>query len=419
MNAATKLKTRKCKHIKADSKSPQNLLERYGIDKGSRITEEHLMSVLLYTNFDTLSYNFSTTFRKMKLDESIESCRDRNREFAIWSRLLIETVELFGTMMGGIFSTNKLETFYHGISAPLVFSSFLTFFSSPTSTSAQVAVAAIFANDGIVLELAKYENHVTFFDCTWLSCFSNEDERLFIHGDNYLKIDSIRSIKDNIDYRIFINVLMIFDAAISGHTQKFGLKGFKVTKRDMRILRRLMDHLDDDKEYKNKFPVYINDMFKTLVMNKKWIKINLTDINSERRVLKALLCHEECELLGRYYYLLRLFTNCTLVISHYRHDNKPDMSQLYLDTILAELVMINKMDDAALENDDDVQKKEDLYQKKQNSDCMAFEFEYIRFDEKMFEIYQSKFKEIGWNSRTRDFDDARKFAKLVLDNGLM
>ena len=393
MNAALQIKSRKCRRIKANSMSPRNLLENYGIDKGSKIKEEHLLSVLLYTNFDTLSYQFSCTFRKMSLNETIESCRDRNKEFAIWSRLLIETVELFGTMMGGIFSNNKLQTFYHGISAPLVFSGFLTFFSSPTSTSTQLPVAAIFANnDGIVLELGKYEDHVTFFDCTWLSCFSNEDERLFIHGDNYLKIDSIRSMAENIDYRVFINVLMIFDAAISGHTQKFGLKGFKVTKKDVRILRRLIEHIDDKIEYKNKFPKYINDMFYTLVMNKKWIKINLTDINSDRVLMKPLLCHNTNNLLLKYDYLLRLFSNCTMIISHYRHNEKPIMNDEYLNTILSELEKINKLNH------------------------MTFEFEYIRFDDEMFKKYECLFKTKGWNLSLEDFNSGQEFAKLVIDN---
>ena len=49
--------------------SDQNF-EEYGISKGSTITIDNVLSVILYTDYDSLSYKFSTTFRKSSITSS-------------------------------------------------------------------------------------------------------------------------------------------------------------------------------------------------------------------------------------------------------------------------------------------------------------------------------------------------------------
>eukprot|EP01084_Bolivina_argentea_P094221 169381_1 len=67
----------------------------YGIKDGSLITLDHVMSLLLYTNFSELCFKFGATYRKLSNDETDHALKRRHREYAVWGRLLRETVEVF------------------------------------------------------------------------------------------------------------------------------------------------------------------------------------------------------------------------------------------------------------------------------------------------------------------------------------
>eukprot|EP01084_Bolivina_argentea_P000172 324_1 len=127
--------------------------ESYGeeIQEGRSLDIIHILSVIFYTDYDTLSYNFSATFRKMDLIEKRSELTNRNKEYGNWTMLLAETVNCYGTNV----SEANIQSFYHGVSF-LYFNSFIGHFNSPTSTTSKLAVATIFAkNDGIILELTK------------------------------------------------------------------------------------------------------------------------------------------------------------------------------------------------------------------------------------------------------------------------
>ena len=50
----------------------------------------------------------------------------------------------------------------------------------PTSTTPQIEVATLFTRtNGIILELEQYSENLRYFNCSLLSCYGNEDERLF------------------------------------------------------------------------------------------------------------------------------------------------------------------------------------------------------------------------------------------------
>ena len=68
----------------------------YGIPTYSNISVEHILSVILYTDWTTLCTQFSATFRREHRNESLYSVKQRNAEYAVWSRLLRETVEYWG-----------------------------------------------------------------------------------------------------------------------------------------------------------------------------------------------------------------------------------------------------------------------------------------------------------------------------------
>ena len=139
---------------------------------------EHLMSVVLYTDYSRLCYKFSRSFRKIKRNDTLERIKKRNSKYYWWSRLLRETVEYYGDDT----KSSNISRFYHGTSR-LYFSRFNASFNGPTSTSCQIEVATMFSDDtnGILLELQSYDDYelygALYFNCSFLSCFGSEDER--------------------------------------------------------------------------------------------------------------------------------------------------------------------------------------------------------------------------------------------------
>ena len=87
--------------------------ESYGIQRGQEMSEEHVVAIMLYTNFSELCYLFSATYRKVHEYEDDEDMMARHKEYAIWGRLLREAVECFGTSM----RESAVNMFYHGVSA--------------------------------------------------------------------------------------------------------------------------------------------------------------------------------------------------------------------------------------------------------------------------------------------------------------
>ena len=103
----------------------------YGIKRGDLITIKHVQSLLFYTNYSKQCYLFGATYRKTNELESDESLKERHSEVAIWGRLLRETVEAFGIMMG----RSNVARFYHGVSEEMYFPSTSVKLCGPTSTT--------------------------------------------------------------------------------------------------------------------------------------------------------------------------------------------------------------------------------------------------------------------------------------------
>eukprot|EP01084_Bolivina_argentea_P020494 38111_1 len=186
---------------------------QYGMTRYAPPSPQNILSVILYTDYDSLQYKFSETFRKIFVDESQQLLKNRGNEFWNWSKTLIETVNAFGTMV----KDSNISVFYHGISSPIYFPSLIPTFNSPTSTTPKLSIACQFAKaGGIIVELAKMENwchDVKYFNCTFVSCFGNEEERLFIqpHDPNHhLQLLSIRNMSTNENYKQFVYAINIF-----------------------------------------------------------------------------------------------------------------------------------------------------------------------------------------------------------------
>eukprot|EP01084_Bolivina_argentea_P259739 438388_1 len=70
--------------------------KRYEMRYKQEISENHLIALMLYTNFDILQYEFSATYRKLHKNESIESIKERHSMYYFLGKLLRECVECFG-----------------------------------------------------------------------------------------------------------------------------------------------------------------------------------------------------------------------------------------------------------------------------------------------------------------------------------
>eukprot|EP01084_Bolivina_argentea_P249395 417473_1 len=197
---------------------------RYDVEPNMKLGINNILSVILYTDYDSLSYKFSCTFRQIKPNETYIDLRNKNKEYGNWCKCLTETVNCYGTEI----EKTNINTFYHGVSF-MYFKEFIAKFNSPTSTTSKLQIAMIFTNiDGIILELNKYSDgtyysNLRYFNCSLLSRFPYEDERLFIqppppYSCSMLQFKSIRNMKTNENYKMFIQALVALQKIINDKT---------------------------------------------------------------------------------------------------------------------------------------------------------------------------------------------------------
>ncbi len=181
----------------------------YGISNRSPITFTRLLSIILYTDWNDLSKEFSKSFRQLHKYESITTIKRRNREYANWSKNLREAVEYYGSR-GWVDDWSRQQNeyrgyengpFYCGMSFRMVMPHFNIRLNGPTSTTKQYAVAARFSgNDGIVISLNNdgylRSNLLSFWNCSWTSNYGAEEERIFCGGIYPIRIQGITIISN-------------------------------------------------------------------------------------------------------------------------------------------------------------------------------------------------------------------------------
>ena len=194
-------------------------------EKGSHLTEQHLFSIILYCDFSALCTAFSDTFRLRDIFEDIESLKARHSKFAHFGRLLVETVRDFGNngVEDHIYSPGfERGPFFCGLNCPLNIGTYVICLNGPCSTTTQWAVAVNFAkSNGIILSLNNdtyAASEEIFFDCSWISNFIEESERLWIAGVKPLRIASIVIVQSARNYAKMVTALYLFDTMISAVT---------------------------------------------------------------------------------------------------------------------------------------------------------------------------------------------------------
>ena len=106
---------------------------------------------------------------------------------------------------------------YHGINQNMVFNSMSAEIFSVLSTTFTWDVALQFANNkGLVIELVPYAA-VKYFDCCWISKYSNECELLFIGGYGILHFENITNVVTCENYKEYLISLRIIDTMLNGY----------------------------------------------------------------------------------------------------------------------------------------------------------------------------------------------------------
>ena len=171
---------------------------QYDFPEGTPITTDHLMAIILYTDFTQLSSDFSATFRQKNPFETEEQVKKRNNKYWFWSKKLKEVLRAYGQSYYNYGSWDgETGPFFTGVSWIMTLPEFIILLFSPTSTSMQLEVAMKFSGDGfgMILEFNNTDGSAIYtpcFDCSWISRFKEEEERYDTYS--FLFISAINNI---------------------------------------------------------------------------------------------------------------------------------------------------------------------------------------------------------------------------------
>ena len=268
--------------------------------EGTPVTKEHIFAIILYCDFSKLCTAFSATFRQQNVFETMESVKQRHSHFAVFGRLLVELVWEFG-VDGTERRGNEKGPFFCGLNCVLNIGSFAITLKGPCSTSTQREVAVNFAkSDGIILKLDNdtYRGSLQhYFDCSWISNYFEESERLWIAGRTHLplRIVSIVIVKNAKNYRKMMRALFLFDAMISGVELGEESK-IKAEAADYELLRKLIDsELNGGIGAIAEFDEYVKREWKLFLQSKEDVELNYYDISKDFKILSKLVVYNLVE----------------------------------------------------------------------------------------------------------------------------
>lgn len=107
----------------------------YDIKVNMKLSIDNILSIIFYTDYDSLSYQFKATFRKLTSDESNIALKIRHSIYRNWSKILTETVECYGSP----FKFNKIDVLYHNTTF-MCYGLFTATFNAPTSMTRYLEV---------------------------------------------------------------------------------------------------------------------------------------------------------------------------------------------------------------------------------------------------------------------------------------
>eukprot|EP01084_Bolivina_argentea_P096069 172714_1 len=283
------ISTKKVKKTYAKSPSDDHL--HYGIKRGEKLSQWNLISLILYCDFSSYCTEFTASFRAATPYEALGHIRERHRQFWWMGKTLRETVQYYGNGVRDNIEVNGI--FYCGMSIVMEIPQFFIRLCSPTSTSVQIQIAANFAKrTGMIIELSNHDGYarrLRMCDCSWISRFVEEDERLFIGGDYPIRIKSIRIIYIHQNFELFFGAMYMFNCMVNGIWTGHG--EIKPTKTEKKIIKTLLD-FKLGVIASTPFDKYIENTFTLFCNIQNHILISLHRLHNDFKSLKHLIVSE-------------------------------------------------------------------------------------------------------------------------------
>eukprot|EP01084_Bolivina_argentea_P182813 315544_1 len=258
----------------------------YEIPAGSTLLFDHLLAIILYTDYSELRDDFSSTFSKNTLTETIENITKRNSKYYWLSRRLRECVEIYGQCRVGDYKNNKNVNilsgpFYCSMNSTNTISSVHMKLCSPTSVSKHIEVSVKFIDkEATILQFnnpySLQTKYLRCFDVSWISRYKEEDERLFFNSDDYIKIQSVLLISTNQNFQIFMNSLHYLDWIINGGPET-EMDDSKNNKTDLLMISNLLNQTIKKFRIKT-YDSYIHSTFISFIQHKKEIILDLSSL---------------------------------------------------------------------------------------------------------------------------------------------
>ena len=152
-----------------------------------------------------------------------------------------------------------------------MFESVICKFCVPTSMTTSLSVAESFSDGfGLILQVVYYDLDVSYFDCSWLSDYPSESEKLLIGGSHSVQLNSIILSRLGHDYGYYIQSIGViqnmFDA--KHNPQKENKKIIMAVKR---LIENQLSKINEEevlnKKSRNIIPHYIEQLFNNFVEN--------------------------------------------------------------------------------------------------------------------------------------------------------
>eukprot|EP01084_Bolivina_argentea_P003991 7563_1 len=220
----------------------------YRLIRNEPIGIKHILSIIIYTNLTHFCRAFRSTYRKNSNEINEQQVIARHRELYYYARAIYEAVEFFGTSM-----PPGLKV-YHGLNKVMCFDQFAAYFNHPISTTTSFKVAQEFADSkGIILTLQSGTQDFDdprkipkYLSVTWLSCFQNEDEKLFYGAFIRFKIQNITESENLKGHASELLLFNIFQKMITNQHVKWDETNEKHRKqiRTLTVLIKKQQNLD-------------------------------------------------------------------------------------------------------------------------------------------------------------------------------
>eukprot|EP01084_Bolivina_argentea_P079427 144087_1 len=263
------------------------------------ISLSQLTCVILYCDWSNLCTAFSATFRKQNQFETITSVKHRHSKYFHFAKGLVECVHDFGLIGCNTLTRDFGEhgPFYCGLNLVLNVPSFSINLKAPCSTSKDIEIAMNFASGGMIMQLQNNfaaGKCATFFDCSFVSNYSEENERLFIAESCNLKIESIIIIKTAKNFEDIIHALHLFDHMISGAKCR---ENVHISKSDVEILDILINNklmmlsTTECKKSEPSIDPYVANIFDVFLHKKLQIEIYLLYLENYFKKISHLVVH--------------------------------------------------------------------------------------------------------------------------------